>query len=147
MLSLNPFSLCAATDLGHTYQGQIEGVTLYLIEEGEVFFPPREQVNQLEASRIPSIDEHAYAVLALGIDQVGSCVDANEFYTAYGHANEGLLRNTAARMGVSPKGKPQRCSGCLQAKGSREAIPSFTSIRSDRKLGRVFIDLSGSDSS
>ena len=74
---------------------------------------------------------------------MGSAININDFHAAYGHANEVLLRDTATRMGITLVGELQPCSGCSQAKGLKKGVPSSTSTRSDKKLGRVFIDLSG----
>lgn len=59
----------------------------------------------LKVSRLSSAGEYDYEVLVPGIDQVRSCVNVNESHASYSHANEGLLRDTAARIGVTPKGK------------------------------------------
>lgn len=81
-LSFNLYFLRAATDLEYIYQGNIEGVALYLKEGEDTLFPPRGQTSCLEVSELSSAGDHAYAAMASGIDQMGSCVDVNEFYAA-----------------------------------------------------------------
>lgn len=128
-LSLNLFYLRAAMDLGHGYQGKIEDVTLYSKEKGDILFLPRGHDNYLEASRLSPAGEHAYAVVVSSIDQVGSFVGVNELYTAYGHANDGLLQDITARMGVTHKGKLEPYSICSQVKALGKAILSSTTTR------------------
>lgn len=61
--------------------------------------------------------QHAYKILAPGIDKMGPCADVIEFHTACGHANEGLVRDTAARMGAALRVRLELCRDCLQVKG------------------------------
>ena len=70
-------------------------------------------------------------------------VDINLFHASYGHAHEGLLRRTAKDLGVTLSGTLQPCTGCSLAKGLRKGISSSTENRATKKLGRVFVDLSG----
>lgn len=55
-----------------------EGITLYLKEGGKILFPSRRQANYQETSRLLSPGDHAYAVLAPGVDNVGTCVDRSD---------------------------------------------------------------------
>ena len=70
-------------------------------------------------------------------------MDVNEFHNIYGHASESLLRATAKRLGVELTGKMHACTGCSMAKAYRKGIAHETKCRSDKKLGRVFVDLGG----
>ena len=54
-----------------------------------------------------------------------------------------LLRKTAEQQGIVLEGKLQECTGCSMAKGLRKGIKQSTHTRADKKLGRVFVDLSG----
>ncbi|CAN0366564.1 unnamed protein product, partial [Laminaria digitata] len=74
---------------------------------------------------------------------VESAVDINVFHCLYGHSNELLLRETAKSLDVKLLGKLRPCAGCSMAKGYRKPIPSSTKTRASKKLGRLFIDLSG----
>lgn len=50
---------------------------------------------------------------------------------------------TSSRLGIELEGKTLPCTGCFMAKIFRKGIPHSTNSRSEKKLGRVFIDLSG----
>ncbi|CAN0386005.1 unnamed protein product, partial [Laminaria digitata] len=86
----------------------------------------------------------AFPVLAPGsIESNETAVDINVFHRVYGHSNELLLRETAKSLDVELLGKLRPCTGCSMAKGSRKPIPSSTKTRASKKLGRLFVDLSG----
>ena len=70
-------------------------------------------------------------------------IDVNDFHNIHGHASEGLLRVTAKRLGVELTGEMHACTGCSMAKAFRKGIAHETKSRSDKKLGRVFVDLGG----
>ena len=70
-------------------------------------------------------------------------VDINEFHIAHANAHEGALRKTAKQMGVTLVGILHECKGYLLAKGIRISIPSKTSNRAVKRLGRVFVNLGG----
>ena len=93
----------------------------------------------------------------LGDDSVGSVLaaltpsnpkhekkmDVNEFHNIYAHSHEGLLRTTAKRLGTELIGDMHACTGCSMSKAIRKGIAHETKRRSDKKLGRVFVDLGG----
>ena len=54
----------------------------------------------------------------------------------YGHASETLLRTTAKRLGIELTGEMHACTGCSM-------IARETKSRSDKKLGRAFVELGG----
>ncbi|CAB1114111.1 unnamed protein product [Ectocarpus sp. CCAP 1310/34] len=70
-------------------------------------------------------------------------VDINDFHCAHGHSHEVLLRTTAKQQGTTLVGELRECLGCSTAKGLSKPIPNKTSTRADKKLQRVFVDLSG----
>ena len=65
------------------------------------------------------------------------------FITFCGHASETLLRTTAKRLGIELTGEMHACTGCSMSKAFRNGIARETKSRSDKKLGRVFVDLGG----
>ena len=69
--------------------------------------------------------------------------DINLFHCTYGHTHEALLEQTAKQQGVNLSGELHECRGCSMAKGLRKPIASSTDTREDKKLERVFVDLSG----
>ena len=70
-------------------------------------------------------------------------IDINDYYCAAGHSHEVLLRKTAEQQGIALEGNLLECRGCSMAKGLRKSIKQSTHTRAGKKLGRVFVDLSG----
>ncbi|CAB1096609.1 unnamed protein product [Ectocarpus sp. CCAP 1310/34] len=70
-------------------------------------------------------------------------MDVNEFHNIYAHSHKGLLRTTAKRLGTELVGEMHECTGCSMAKAVKKGIARETKSRSDKKLGRVFVDLGG----
>ena len=141
-LSYNLFSLKVAANLDHTYRGDKSGIRLFLKEGAEVLFSPFGGLYCITGQRTTCADEYANAVLAPVLEKYRE-IDVNDFHVSYGHAHEALLRETAKRMGVKLSGTLKPCSGCSLGKGLRKGIPSSTSTRAVKKLGRVFVDVSG----
>ena len=70
-------------------------------------------------------------------------MELNEFHKIYAHSHEGLLRTTAKRLGTELVGDMHVCTGCLMSKAIRKGISHENKRRSDKKFGRVFVDLGG----
>ena len=70
-------------------------------------------------------------------------MDVNEFHNINAHSHEGLLRTTAKRLGTELVGDMYACAGCSMSKAISKGIYHETTRRSDKKLGRVFVDLEG----
>ena len=70
-------------------------------------------------------------------------MDVNEFHNIYAHSREGLLRTPAKRLGTELVGDMHACARCSMSKAIRKGISHETKRRSDKKLGRVFVDLGG----
>ena len=68
-------------------------------------------------------------------------MDVNKFHNTYAHSHEGLLRTAAKRLGTEFVGDMHACTGCSMSKAIRKEIYHETKRKSDRKLGRVFVDL------
>ena len=73
----------------------------------------------------------------------GTTVGINVFHCVHGHANEFVLREITKSLGVELLGRLRPCTGCSMAKGYRKTIANNTKLRATKKLGRVFVDLSG----
>ena len=69
--------------------------------------------------------------------------DKNFFHCTYGHTYEALLKQTAKQQGVRFSGEFHDCRGCSIAKRLRKPIARSTDTRANKKLERVFVDLSG----
>ena len=90
-------------------------------------------------------DESTNAIIAPGPEpsNLGTPVDINAFHAAHAHADEGALRKTAKKMGVTLKEELHECKGCSMAKGIKMPIPSKTHGRAVKRLLRVFVDPGG----
>ena len=87
--------------------------------------------------------EHPRAVVAPG-RLPSTDVDINQYYRTTAHTYPRLLRESARQQGVNLKlgVKLLPCVGCCTAKGFSAPVKT-TECRSDKKHGRVFVDLSG----
>lgn len=70
-------------------------------------------------------------------------VDINIFHQTHAHVNARLLLKTAAQIGVQFTGRLHACSGCSQAKGARYLVRKKASVRTTRRLRRVFAGIVG----
>ena len=69
--------------------------------------------------------------------------DINNFHCTYGNTHEVLLKKTAEQQEVNLSGELLKYQGCLVAKGLRKPIARSTHTRAEKKLQRVYVDLSG----
>ena len=70
-------------------------------------------------------------------------MDINQFHVPCSHLNETLFRATAKQQGIKLVGELLSCSGCLEAKGRRSAVPRGPGGCSNNVLGTVLLDLAG----
>ena len=72
-------------------------------------------------------------------------MDIDAYHRSTTHAHHHLLLRSAEEQGVRRKkgSKLLPCVGCSVAKGISAQVNKVTESRSDKKLGRVFVDLSG----
>ena len=88
--------------------------------------------------------DKAYAVIAPGQAKVSTTpTDINIFRCTYDHTHDTLLNQTAKQQGASLSGELHECRWCSMAKGLRKTFARSTDTRADKKLERVFVDLSG----
>ena len=69
--------------------------------------------------------------------------DINILHCAFGHTHEVILKKTATQQGIAYSGELHECQGCSMAKGLRKPIARSMHTRVDKKLPRIFVDLSG----
>ena len=95
------------------------------------------------AVRVESDVDNAWATIAPGLMPTTD-IDINAYHRSTGHTHHRLLLHSAKQQGVTFKRdvKLQPCIGCSAAKGIRAPV-KHTDCRSDEKLGRGFVDLSG----
>ena len=72
-------------------------------------------------------------------------MDINHYHRTTAHTHPRLLRATAEQQGVKldPKTKLLPCVGCSAAKGLSPRLNKTTECRSDKEMGRIFVDESG----
>ena len=144
--SYNLVSLTSFSQEGHPSAVEESGVTLKQKGGGTVRFP---LVGKL-------CHQYGYHPEATGRMVDTACAvapgqekypttptDINLFHCTYGHTHEALLKQTAKQQGVSLSGELYECRGCSMARGLRKTIARSTDTRADKKLERVFVDLSG----
>ena len=127
----------------HTFEGRPAGIVVKLKSERSIVFPLTGNLYSLYGYRVDcSTTGDSCAVLAPGKLPNKPVVNINDYHCAAGHPHETLLRKTAEQQGVVLEGKLLECKGCSMAKGLRRGIKQSTHARADKKLGRVFVDLS-----
>ena len=69
-------------------------------------------------------------------------MDINHYHRTTAHTHPRLLRATAEQQGVKldPKTKLLPCVGCSAAKGLSARLNKTPECRSDKKMGRIFVD-------
>ena len=146
-LSYNLISLPSMAQKGHTYTGDKDGVALELKGGKTVFFPLVGKLCRQYGYRpkvVNNMVDTACAVIATGkVKAPNPTTDINILHCTFGHAHEGLLKKTATQQGIAYSGELHECRGCSMAKGLRKPIARSTQTRADKRLQRVFVDLSG----
>ncbi|CAN0574340.1 unnamed protein product, partial [Laminaria digitata] len=133
-LSYHLFSGPACVKQGHTYLGDHRGITVNLKSGESLLF---HLVGTLYFSS-------ACAVIAPGLLPTTD-VDINAYHRSTAHTHHRLSLGSAEQQGVKLKkgSKLLLCVGCSMAKGISAPVNKVIGCRSDKKLGRVFVDLSG----
>ena len=149
LLSYNLISLPYLELKGHIlYAGDNDGVTLKLKRGNTVHFPLIGKLCRQYGYRPEAkgrVVDTACAVIDPGQAKATTTLtDINTFHCTYGHTHEVLLNKTAEQQGVNLSGElHEECRGCSMAKGLRKPITRLTHTRADRKLRRMFVDVSG----
>ena len=68
-------------------------------------------------------------------------MDVNEFLNINDHSHEESIRTTAKQLGTELIGDMHACTGFSMSKAIRKGISHEPKRRSDKTLGRVFVDL------
>ena len=112
------------------------GIVVKLKSERSNLVPLSGNLYSLHGYRVDcSTRGNACAVLAPGKLPNKPVVDLNDY-----HCTPSLDRGA---QGIVLEGKLLECKGCSMVKGLRRGIKHSTNTRADKKLGRVFVDLSG----
>lgn len=70
-------------------------------------------------------------------------VDVNDFHRIHAHANLMRLIATTKRLNVELSGELLPCVGCVMGKAIRRGVPISTKTRAQKRLWRVFVDMTG----
>ena len=143
-LSYHLLSLSKAVEQGHKYIGDKNGLTM-MLKSGKKLLVPNIRNTYLTYGYRPESDvEQACAVIAPGLLPTTG-VDINHYHRTTAHTHPHLLRATAEQQGVKldPKTKLLPCVGCSASKGRSARLNKTTECRSDKKVGRIFVDESG----
>ena len=127
-----------------TFVFDTKGVSVHLKSGQELLVPPVGKMYFGYGHRLVSETEQACGVIAPGLLPTTD-VDINAYHRSAAHAHPRLLRETAKQQGVTLKSgvKLLPCFGCSSAKGISASVQKTTLKRSDKKPGRIFVDLSG----
>ena len=143
-LQYHIFSLPTLGKKGHTFEGRPAGIVVKVKSERSIVFPLTGNLFSLYGYRVDcSTREDACAVLAAGKLSNKPVVNKNDYHCATGNSHEALRCKTAEQQGIVLEGKLLECKTCSMAKCLRRGIKQSTQTRADKKLGRVFVDLSG----
>ena len=166
-IALNSFSLMAAHKQGVRFRTEEEGLCISLLDgrlrvkgdgssypgfacriepdDGYVPFPPLTPNPPEDCEESGCDFPLFFPVLAAGNNAYAeSDVDIKVSHCLHAHSNEVLARETPKPPGAKLTGKLRPCTGCYMAKGYRKPIPNGTHSRATEKLGRIFVDSSGS---
>ena len=147
LLSYNLVSLPYLALKGHTYAGDKDGLTLKMNGRKTVHFPLIRNICRQYGYRPEAkgrvVDVAFFANVPWQAKAPTTPADVNTFNCNYGHTCEVLLKKTAEQQGVNLCGELHECRGCSIAKGLPKPIARSTHTRADKKLPRVFVDLSG----
>ena len=111
---------------------------------GRVHFVKSPTGNFIAATRVKhrSADPPAMvaAMMRPGPQRSMNCDDLHFFL---GHTNDDNARETAKQRGIKVTGVRGYCNGCGESKAIRRAVPKETTLKAERPMKRVFVDLAG----
>ena len=146
LLSYNLVSLTSLAQEGHPSAVEESGVTLTLKEGGTMQFSLIGKLCHQYGYRPEATSrmvDTACAVVAPGQAKAPTTpTDITLFHCTYGHTHDALLKQTVKQQRVSLSEELHECRGCSMEKGLRKTIARSTDTRADKKLERVFVDLS-----
>ena len=111
---------------------------------GRVHFVKSPTGNYIAATRVKhrSADPPAMvaAMMRPGPPRSMNCDD---LHFSLGHTNDGNARETAKQRGIKVTGVRGYCDGCGESKAIKRAVPKETTLKAERPMKRVFVDLAG----
>lgn len=85
----------------------------------------------------------ARSVSSALVSTVAETRDIMDYHRFLGHTHERYTSPTANVLDTVLTGTWEPCVGCSIAKAGRVAVPQHTSVRCTKKVGTLFIELSG----
>ena len=147
LLSYNHISLQYLSLKDYAYAGDKGGVTLKLNGNETVHFPLIGKLCRQYGYRPKAkgrVVDTACAVIAHGQTKApATSPDISTFHCIYGHTHGVLFKKTAEQQGADHSGDLHECRRCSMAKGLRKPIARSMHTRANKKIQRVFVDLSG----
>ena len=70
-------------------------------------------------------------------------INCDDVHFSLGHTNEDNAREIARQRGIKVTGVRGYCDGCGESKSIRRAVPKETTLKAERSMKRVFVDLAG----
>ena len=71
-------------------------------------------------------------------------MNCDDLHFSLGHTNDDNARETAKQRGIKVTGVRGYCDGCGEPKAIRRAVPKEITLKAERPMKRVFVDLAGS---
>ena len=111
---------------------------------GRVHFVKSPTGNYIAATRVKhrSADPPAM-VAALMRPGPQRSINCDDLHFSLGHTNDDNARETAKQRGIKVTGVRGYCDGCGESKAIRRAVPNETTLKAERPMERVFVDLAG----
>ena len=100
--------------------------------------------NYIAATRVKhrSADPPAM-VAAMALPGPQRSMNCDDLHFSLGHTNDDNARETAKQRGIKVTGVRGYCDGCGVSKAIRRAVPKETTLKAERPMKRVFVDLAG----
>ena len=80
------------------------------------------------------------AMMRPGLQRSMNCDD---LHFSLGHTNNDNALETAKQRGIKVTGVRGYCDGCGESKAVRRAVPTETTLKAERPMKRIFVDLAG----
>ena len=111
---------------------------------GRVHFVKSPTGNYIAATRVKhrSADPPAM-VAAMMRPGPQRSIHCDDLHLSLGHTNDDNARETAKQRGIKVTGVRGYCDDCGESKAIRHSVPKETTLKAERPMKRVFVDLAG----
>ena len=137
------FDLMSINRIQERYDALMNRKGAWLLN-GRVHFVKSPTGNYIAATRVKhrSADPPAM-VAALMRPGPQRSINCDDLHFSLGHTNDDNARETAKQRGIKVTGVRGYCDGCGESKAIRRAVPKETTLKAERPMKRVFVDLAG----